>query len=102
MRKILNNTSLALAVMATAIVAVSPLNSQQQVSEEQTYRVINKIRKRILGLSGYGVFDYISFGLKGGTSGFVVPLNGYASRPQLKRGAERATQRVEGYFSYSY
>jgi hypothetical protein len=50
------------------------------------------VRKKILSLPEYGVFDDIHFGIQGKT----VILYGYASRPILKTGAERAVKSIKG------
>ena len=63
--------------------------------DEDFYRVANKIRKEVLTLSNYGVFDYISFAMAPGTTGYKVTLKGYASRPTLKDSAEKVVKKVE-------
>jgi hypothetical protein len=53
---------------------------------------IEQIRKNLLHLPYYGVFDYLAFGYDKGT----VTLVGYAYRPTLKADAERAAKRAPG------
>ena len=55
-------------------------------------KVIEEIRKELLQLPYYGVFDFLAFGYDKGT----VTLMGYAYRPTLKSDAERAVKRVAG------
>jgi hyperosmotically inducible protein len=53
---------------------------------------IEEIRKELLQLPYYGVFDFIAFGYAKGT----VTLVGYAYHPGLKVDAERAAKRAHG------
>ena len=86
--------SVCLATVLLMTLAV-PLAAQQDADQEKLYRLVNKIRKKIVTLNNYGVFDYITFGLKGGTSGVIVVLQGYASRPQLMKSADRVVSKIE-------
>jgi hypothetical protein len=53
---------------------------------------ITEIRKELLRLPYYGVFDYLAFAYDKGT----VTLVGYAYHPSLKKDAERAVKRAPG------
>jgi hyperosmotically inducible protein len=53
---------------------------------------VEDIRKALLKLPYYGVFDYLAFGYDKGT----VTLAGYAYHPGLKTDAARAVKRVAG------
>src|ERR1700704_2146628 len=53
---------------------------------------IEEIRKELLQLPYYGVFDFIAFGYAKGT----VTLVGYAYHPGLKADGERAVKRAHG------
>jgi hyperosmotically inducible periplasmic protein len=64
-------------------------------SEEDVYRTVNKVRKEIFKLSTYGVFDYLTFNVEPGESGIKIRLNGFASRPILKKSAEDVVKRIE-------
>lgn len=55
-------------------------------------RIQRSVRREILTLPYYGVFDWITFQV----DGTRVTLNGMVSRPTLKSGAERVTQKIEG------
>jgi hypothetical protein len=59
----------------------------------QQKSTVEQIRKELLQLPYYGVFDFIAF--KYDPSG-VVTLMGYAYHPSLKSDAERAVKRVPG------
>jgi hypothetical protein len=53
---------------------------------------VEEIRKELLQMPYYGVFDFIGFGYNKGT----VTLVGYAYHPGLKGDAERAVKRASG------
>jgi hypothetical protein len=53
---------------------------------------ITEIRKELLRLPYYSVFDYLAFAYDKGT----VTLMGYAYHPSLKKDAERAVKRAPG------
>lgn len=53
---------------------------------------IESVRKELLKLPYYGVFDYLAFSYDKG----AVTLMGYAYRPSLKEDAERAVKRASG------
>ena len=57
-----------------------------------TKATVEEIRKELLQLPYYGVFDYLAFKYDRGT----VTLMGYAYAPGLKRDAERAVKRAPG------
>jgi len=78
---------------------VSFARAQEQTSESLTasqknvLRIAEEVRKQIVMLPQYGVFDNIHFGIN--PDGTVV-LRGEASRPTLKSGAENVVKRIEG------
>lgn len=61
-------------------------------SEESVLRIAKEVRKQIVTLPEYGVFDDIHFAIKGST----VILKGQASRPTLKSAAENVVKKIEG------
>ena len=61
--------------------------------EKEFLRVAEEVRKQIVTLPQYGVFDHIHFAIKGADT---VVLQGKASRPTLKSGAENVVKRIEG------
>ena len=84
---------MAFPLFLTLSAALAVSNSQaapKQTGPDQ--RMIEAIRKAIVTLPQYGVFDDIHFAIKGRE----VTLMGEASRPVLKSSAEQAVKRVEG------
>jgi osmotically-inducible protein OsmY len=63
------------------------------VNQQKVLRIATDVRKQIVKLSQYGVFDYIYFAIKGTDT---VVLQGKASRPTLKSDAERVVKKIEG------
>ena len=61
-------------------------------TQADAQRIVGEVRHKLLGLTNYGVFDSLSFGIQGKT----VVLRGYASRPTLKSEAERVVKKIEG------
>ncbi|MBI3684721.1 MAG: BON domain-containing protein [Acidobacteria bacterium] len=55
-------------------------------------RMAQRVHREIVTLPNYGVFDDLSFSIKG----YTVALKGFASRPTLKSDAERVVKRIEG------
>lgn len=84
-------------MIPTVLVAVAvtglPALAQQ---DEALIRVANRVRREILTLPDYGVFDWITFAMGAGSNGYKVTLKGSASRPTLKSGVEQVTRKVEG------
>jgi osmotically-inducible protein OsmY len=87
--------------LAAAMLAVLPVyadtrdeNVQSLAAENQKaiLETAEQIRKSIVTLPNYGVFDDLRFSIKGGE----VTLTGYASRPTLKSSAEKVARSVEG------
>lgn len=71
--------------------AFSPVAAQKN-SRNDVENSVKKIRKEIVTLSNYGVFDDIRFSMDGDT----VILSGYASRPTLRDSAERVVKDIQG------
>ena len=67
-------------------------NNPNTWSNQDTMRIVREVRKRLLSLPHYDVFDWLTFGVQGQT----VILHGYASRPILKTSAEKALKGIEG------
>lgn len=78
---------LLLFVAAAIVFSASAFNTPAQNS-----RLDRQIRREILTLPYYGVFDAIGYQLSGNT----VTLSGYVVRPTTKRDAEAAVADVEG------
>src|SRR5437867_2538352 len=81
-------TCMAVAVLLTALIVPAAVPAAQ---DRQT-RTVEQIRKALLQLPYYGVFDFLAFSYDKGT----VTLLGYAYRPTLKSDAGRAVKRVPG------
>jgi osmotically-inducible protein OsmY len=62
------------------------------LSDDDTLRIVKEVRKRLLSLTNYSVFDWLTFGIHGKN----IVLRGYASRPTLKSDAERAVKTIPG------
>ncbi|HTS65835.1 MAG TPA: BON domain-containing protein [Candidatus Acidoferrales bacterium] len=60
--------------------------------QKEVLRIAQEVRKQILSLPQYGVFDNLSFGIRQNT----VILRGAASRPTLKSSAENVVKKIEG------
>jgi hyperosmotically inducible protein len=61
-------------------------------SQDDTLRIAKEVQKRLRGLTDYGVFDWITFGIRGKT----VILRGFASRPTLKSTAGNVVKSIPG------
>ncbi len=79
--------TLMIAVMPVAAKTVNPVDDAGQYD-----KTIKKIRKELVTLPFYSVFDNLSFKLEDGT----VTLYGQVSRPTLKSDAKRVVEKVAG------
>jgi len=89
MKKLFATMILALI---TATAAVTPLAANPNNASEDTAKTIKKIRKELVTLPFYSVFDNLAFKYEEG----VVTLYGQVSRPTLRKDAERVVERVAG------
>jgi osmotically-inducible protein OsmY len=91
MRSVVRRTALTAALVfgVHAVLAAAP----QGLTEQQS-RLAEQIRKQIVTLPSYGVFDHIAYSLQDG--GSTVVLRGQAAKPTLKTSAERVVQKLEG------
>lgn len=80
------------AVMVACAATIGSIVSGVTAQSVATRSTIEEIRKELLQLPYYGVFDFLAFTYEKGT----VTLGGYAYRPTLKTDAERAIRRVAG------
>jgi len=78
--------------LITAAAAVMPVAANPNKAAEDNAKTIRKIRKELVTLPFYGVFDNLAFNYEEG----VVTLYGQVSRPTLKKDAARVVERVEG------
>ena len=88
-----------LNLLPSLLAGILPLVAQtaaqapaKQQPDQAVIRMANAIRKEIVTLPNYGVFDWVTFSI----NNYVVTLNGAASRPTLKDSAERVVKKVEG------
>ena len=79
-----------LAVALASLTLV--LAGARAAAQPQAKSTIDEIRKELMQLPYYGVFDFLAFKYDKGT----VTLLGYAYRPVLKSDAVRAVKRVSG------
>ena len=80
------------ASILTLMIAVMPVAANPVDEAGQYDKTIKKIRKELVTLPFYSVFDNLSFKLEDGT----VTLYGQVSRPSLKGDAKRVVQKVAG------
>ncbi|HVV44065.1 MAG TPA: BON domain-containing protein [Bryobacteraceae bacterium] len=87
MKRLMNGMVLGAAILAaqSGFAAIPASDTAMAKTEQQ-------VRKEILMLPNYNVFDTFSFRLDGDT----VTLMGKVTRPALKTDAENAVKRVEG------
>ncbi len=78
-------TVLALAVASLPLLEI-PATAQD------TSRIERQVRKELVTIPYYSVFDLFEFRVEGST----VTLSGYVTRPTLKKTAERSVLRIEG------
>jgi hyperosmotically inducible periplasmic protein len=88
-KKILSVTLLGVMAFASALpLAAKPAKP----AEAGTVETMKKIRKELVTLPFYGVFDNLAYKYEDG----VVTLYGQVVRPTTKSGAERVVSRVPG------
>jgi hyperosmotically inducible protein len=91
MRKVLNSV---VAVFAAVLIAASsafalPAAGAEQAGREQ---LLKKVRKELVTLPWYGVFDNLEYSVEGST----VTLYGQVVQPSTRRDAERRVARLQG------
>jgi hyperosmotically inducible protein len=79
---------LSLIILGAAIIPVAANTD----TAANNVNMVRKIRKELVTLPFYGVFDNLAFEYDGG----VVTLYGQVSRPTLKKDAARVVERVSG------
>ncbi len=94
MRYTTKRSFVTVAVLVMWLLAAGTL-AAQEVNQQEVDRLAHQIRKQILALGNYGVFDNVSFGVEKGDAGYTVFLRGFASRPTLKASAEKVVRTVE-------
>ncbi|MFN0088259.1 MAG: BON domain-containing protein [Blastocatellia bacterium] len=86
MKKLIGMTFMALLLTAAAMPAMA--NSKGEITD----RTAKKIRKELVTLPYFSVFDNMAFKIEEG----VVTLYGQVTRPTLRKDAERVVERVDG------
>ncbi len=89
MKKFIASMFLVLAASTFSMLPAVAATNAEAVAEDKT---IKKIRKELVTLPFYGVFDNLAFKYEEG----IVTLYGQVSRPTLKKDAERVVERVAG------
>ena len=79
-----------IGIVCAALVLLNP--SARVMLQADTRQSIEDIRKELLQLPYYSVFDFLAFSYDRGT----VVVGGYAYAPGLKKDAERAIKRTSG------
>lgn len=79
-------------VLLAASATVTPIAANPVNGAEDDIRLTRKIRKELVTLPFYSVFDNLAFRYEEG----VVTLYGQVSRPTLRKDAERVVERVAG------
>jgi len=97
-RKLLCVATLAVFLIPGAFAQQAASASAQEEYNKNTWsaedasRIVQEVRHQLLSLTNYGVFDSLSFGIKGRS----IVLRGFASRPILKSEAENAVKKIPG------
>ena len=95
-RSVIGVAALCLGLCVSVLSAQEETNASStlsQADQEKLLRIATEVRKQILRLPQYGVFDNIHFGIS--PDGTVV-LRGEASRPTLKSSAENVVKKIDG------
>lgn len=89
MKKIFATTILTVVMAVMALAGTTPKSADEAGQFDKT---VKKIRKELVTLPFYSVFDNLSFKYEDGT----VTLYGQVSRPTLKSDAKRVVEKVVG------
>src|SRR5262245_43809323 len=81
-----------LFLLFTLVFLLYGISSVSVLSQTPNPRLERQIRREILTLPFYDVFDIIGFAINGDT----VTLTGYVTRPTTSRGAEASVADLEG------
>ena len=95
MKGILNKVTAALAalVLAASAASAAPNAPAEQPGERAAFeRLAKKVRKELVTLPWYGVFDNLAYQIDGST----VTLSGQVVRPSTRSDAERRVKRLAG------
>jgi hyperosmotically inducible protein len=92
MTRKIQNLILAGALLATPAISLANTTTAIDPNSRTAAELARKIRKELVTLPFYGVFDNFAFRIDDG----VVTLLGQVSRPTLRSSAERVVARLEG------
>jgi hyperosmotically inducible protein len=85
-------TKLAVLIAVVTLATSTALATEPTGSEAENARLIKRVRKELVTLPFYGVFDNLSFKLDGDT----VTLYGQTVRPSTRSDAEQRVAKIEG------
>lgn len=80
------------AFLLAVLTCTAALSAVAKPTAAETDKTINKIRKELVTMPFYGVFDNLAFKYEDG----VVTLYGQVARPTLRKDAERRVEKVTG------
>ena len=92
MQNHLKRISMLIVLVGTLIATPAGLWSQRPTSDGAAHRIEREVRRELVMLPFYGVFDNLAFKVQGDT----VTLLGQVTRPTLKSDAEAAIKTIEG------
>ena len=93
MKAIKNVTKAFIASLVLTVFAVAAVPTAAQTVQPVSYeQVSKKVRKELVTLPYYGVFDNLAYNIEGGT----VTLYGQVVRPSTRKDAERRVRRIAG------
>ncbi len=78
--------------LSAALLAAQLGFAANHTGEAAEKRIEREVRRELVSLTSYSLFDHFAFRVDGGT----VTLMGKVSRPTLKRDAESVVKRIEG------
>jgi hyperosmotically inducible protein len=79
-------------ILSVALLAAQPGGAADRTSEAGRKRLEREVRRELVSLPFYSLFDHFSFRV----DGYTVTLMGKVSRPTLKSGAENVVKKIEG------
>jgi hyperosmotically inducible periplasmic protein len=91
--KCIGVATLCLAFHISLARAQDQTAATSEPNEQEVLNIAKEVRRQIIKLPQYGVFDHIYFAIKGNNT---VVLKGKASRPTLKSSAENVVKKIEG------
>lgn len=84
--------SLRTAAAAVALLAMTFATNASAIAADELQGIARQVRKELVTLPYYGVFDNFAFRINGTT----VTLEGAVTRPTLAKSAERVVGQIEG------